>query len=64
MEKLPLDIQIQLQNHRTFEDCIQTLTHQFSDHVKDTTEQIAKDVKWSLQPPASIHQTKILEPTL
>ena len=33
-----------------------TLAHQFGDHVKNTTEQIARYVKWALEAPASIHQ--------
>ena len=33
-----------------------TLSHQFGDHVKNTTEQIARYVKWALEPPASINQ--------
>ena len=39
--KLPSHIQTQLQNHQSFEDCMLTLSHQFGDHVKNTTEQIA-----------------------
>ena len=54
--KLPTHIQTQLQNHQSFEDCMLTLAHQFGDHVKNTTEQIARYVKWALEPPASIHQ--------
>ena len=54
--KLPSHIQTQLQNHQSFEDCMLTLAHQFGDHVKNTTEQIARYVKWALEPPVSIHQ--------
>ena len=46
--KLPLDIQTQLQNHQSFEDCMQTLAHQFGDHIKNTTEQIAKKLLMAL----------------
>ena len=36
--KLPLNIKTLLQNHKSFEDCMQTLAHQFDDHIKNTTE--------------------------
>ena len=55
LSKMSGEIRNTLANHGSFDDCITSLSHQFGDKIRVTTDRIADFVTWTQKPAASIN---------
>ena len=54
LSKVSNEIRNTLANHGSFDDCITSLSHQFGDKIRVTTDRIAEFVSWTQKPVSSI----------
>ena len=55
LSKMSIEIRNTLANHGSFDDRITSLSHQFGDKIRVTTDRIADFVTWTQKPAASIN---------
>ena len=55
LSKMSTEIRKTLANHGSFEECITSLSHQFGDKIRVTTDRIADFVTWTQKPASSIN---------